>query len=684
MKKILLIIILILCSFLVSANSVCKDSACTAVDMIVADAGGDFTAPVYTMDGSNWLNHDSNLTYGSCITDNARFQPIAYDYNDDGAVEIIVVVSNTVIKIYNTNCYEEASITVNETINSAVQLSDYDYDEDLDLIVLTTKSIRIYEYETLDLLDSYEYLADTSGNAAVYQMGCDNQVCFTHVQNRVYIFNTAFGMTFIKNVNMSTLLPYSYGSSTAAPYWSGYAQAYGDTVYATYCQHSTSQSYITCTVIETDGTMHALTQTLASFNVNTIYKYNAGFVKMGSVYRFVISILFQKNSVYEMTLIAVYDSSFNVIKGETSFCASGCLAGTSHARSMASISDYNKDGDSELCYFENSTNNPTEANFVCYSNTFASPIINETYNITEIGSGFPFTFFMGDADKDEDYQNIITPKGIYNINPDTQNNIYNTSMAFNQWTDLNMIGFLDYDTFSASEVNFIGNMHYYFADSDEAFLMRVTDIVTTCGDGSCTGSESVFTCPADCIDFTLPFNPGDQCLIDSSCPDAFPYCVNNICVKIFDISNNESCQYNTDCPSTEPICLDNTCVSGISGGLGAVNLSHHNLTTVPTTLNADGTVDDVGGFFDILSSGNAKVKFLFGIFIVLGIGFYALKALPAGSGIPGMFIVGFVVILAIVLAMVLGLLPSYVLILLLIGIIGLWLLLSKAGSPAGG
>ena len=543
--KLFYMMLFVILSTMVLSNNYCQDYQCGNIFY----EGNE----VMTIDSSSWLNYNSNLSYGQCYTGNALFQPIAYDYDDDGSIEIASVTSATEIKIYNNYCNEEASITLNESITSALSLNDYDDDGLFDLIVLTNSSLRIYSSETLELLDSHYYLSYT-GDTELTQLGCAGDVCFTRYRGTAYVFNIIANVIFYDDsVTFTALYQHAYGS-LGSVYFNAPTQEIDGVSYVTYCMHSTTRTDMFCHVIDQDLTVTDLEQDLGSFYINDLYYYNAGFVKMGTIYRFVLSYLFQKNDAFEKTGMAVYDDSFNAILEEGDFCPVGCGFGGEHAISMAVVGDYDKDGDNEFCYFSNKTNTAEEAVFTCYSNTFTTPIYNETFNLTETGmSHFPFMFFMGDVDNSDDYKGIITFEGMYKMNPDESSSVLNSSLTYTPFTDKKPIGFLTVDTFSLTEYNFIGDMVYYYADSDEAVLFRPGLSGAVCGDGVCSSEENIFTCPQDCaVSGDLVNTTGYPCTSDDQCFSG--YCINGVCEPA-----PEGYECNLDSQCLSGLCLNHKC-----------------------------------------------------------------------------------------------------------------------------
>jgi len=315
------------------------------------------------------------------------------------------------------------------------------------------------------------------------------------------------------------------------------------------------------------------------------------------------------------------------------------------------VGDYDKDGSNEFC--TPVTTGLSNPGFIlnCYDDSFTLEL-SHLFLVANTTPGM----VMGDFLPDHAFLGIATYEGIWYINET------NTSH-----------GILEYDSGKHYEqANNPGSMAvvassgtspmYVYTDDDEGFIVRDTFVGLSCGDGICQNFENDFNCPVDCV-----IRGAEECITDADCAvlsSQYPYCIDNLCIASDNL--NQTCTKDTDCDFTNPFCYSGICIKGWFSG-------------VPIT-NATAAQQQVDDAFDstigIIFGTSTLLKFLISIALIIGI------MITVAQKTSSSVVIGLSGLMMTIFVTVSGLMPIYVLILIVISSIGF--VAMKTFVPTGG
>lgn len=555
-KHVLWGIFLVLLIPFVLANMYCPDEFCSNQYYQ--------SQPILTLSTSGYPSLGGQ-SYSSITIDPGLYPPVIGDVDGDMYNEIITVASAQTVEIWNTlGILEEYFFTAQPIVSrpTLVNPDYYDHTGDIfryDIAILTNTTLEVWN--TSQQKYSYNYLT-WSNSAAMNGLTCTDHVCWAYTQTNptslnIHTFSLVLGITntsrviYTANDRYNTVFPaYGYGQEIKSGSFTGnYGTICGRGVFSTL-------SILCPTFDSTGGLFH--TKSLNDANPITVNR-NAfgGFVLMDGLYKIVYSAHYTAAGAKQAQFI-VYNTAF------TQLFASG--TGTSGASggpnkeyfSSPSIGDYDKDGYSELCYFSNDSYidiNSQMANFICYPANFQTKKYYFRVNLTNINMTFPDTFFMADYNASDDYLYIGVKDGIYKITPSESYRAYASPIASTpatRFTDSTLVTALDTTYFDPVAVRWNGNPIGVYVDGTNAWIMSTIG-AGSCGDDICQQSESIFTCPVDCIPdivcgdgicsgFETIYSCPADCFVASPCLDADPsYICKASCPSQYTVVTNLSC-----------------------------------------------------------------------------------------------------------------------------------------------
>lgn len=557
-RKVLCIIFFCICSFLasiifipsVSANMYCPDEYCTNQyylgTPVMTSSSSDF--PAYT--GQNYTSQ--------CQTENSLFELVAYDYEGDHKVESVVIPALDKISIYSTFCSLEKTIVPQFNIVSRPSLVDPDFTTDpitnlviYSLAVLTNSTLDVYDDAGL-LKYSLNYLNQTNGTS-LFGLACTDRTCWAVKQNNsfwVYKFQMVAGIT------LTTMVNYTARWTGLTSDVNGYAQTINGEPKVSYCGVSlTDDSLMLCRVFNSTANQEFSVNGFGLGGTIDINHYYAAFVKMGSVYRYIVAGQGSKSTTFQSTA-RVYDDSYNFIFNQSSGLEGISTVGTTAYFSLPVVADFDKDGIEEYCYFFNDTSNNSD--FKCYTNSFVIPKYNYVINLSTMGmSHFPDTFFMTDFNTSAPFLYIGTMEGIFNIESGIEKKVYDTGFnytAVTRFSNPPILSYFDSTLFDTVGFSWFGMPVLQYADASNAFILSssITGGVS-CGDLVCEGAETIFNCAADCLVGT-----GGISGLNFACTDN-ANCTVGLCKYGFCrlAAQNEFCNINAD-------CISNSCNAALS------------------------------------------------------------------------------------------------------------------------
>lgn len=489
--------------------------------------------------------------YSLCQIQNSFYNwSIAYDYDNNYQVDYVVMPDQNTIAVYNTLCDLVKTYTTTNQIVSRPSLVNPDYKVDpishlpvYDLAILTNETLDIYNATGLKY--QYNYLPNSYG-VPIYALACTDHSCWANSMNSSisysYRFSLVLGISYTNRVNVGVTFATIPDKDTES-----YAQTVNDNSYASFCDTSSSTTSARCFVVnETPGVVKTFTLYGGS-NTLDMRSYFAGFVKMGSVYRYIATIHGTKSSPNRWVDNVVYDDSFNLLFTQ---CTGGteCLAGSAIVAysSKPAVGDYDRDGVTEYCYFYNDTSNDT--NFKCYTNSFINPKFTTSFNMLTTGmSHFPDEFYMANYNASAGTLYIGTKEGIFDI--ENEKKIFSTDFNYTStsvYFDPIIISYLDRSLFDSINVEWTGNPTLAYASLTNSFIVASVLGVSFCGDLLCEGSETVFNCQSDCLtNFTAGGIPiGFECTDSANC--TIGLCRYGKCALA---GTNEACNTDNDCVS---------------------------------------------------------------------------------------------------------------------------------------
>jgi hypothetical protein len=638
MSKRFIFLMILMISIVISfayANMYCPDEYCSNQYY--------FGDPVMTLSASNFPGYSSS-TYYTCNTDPSLYSPIAVDIDDDSNVEEVIIPTSNIIEFISKVCQVSYTFTTDYPITSRPSLtnidgqtsSDSNYQK-YDLVILTNSTIDVYNSTAKKY--SFNYLTLT-GNKPLYALTCTDHDCWAIRQDAnltIITFTLNYDIRHQQTIYVHPRFDNGVSLSTY-----GYSQTVDGLSYASYCGVDIGNNIAgRCYVINQTGYVTSnLSLNWGSGAVTNLPFYQAGYVKMGNIYRYIITAKPEKTSNQsKMHVYSVFESTLTTLLNYT---GNSNNTNTPYMSDVA-VGDWDKDGNIEACYFTNDTvfdYNNRLSRFVCYRSGFYTASYNFTVNRSAINMTFPNHFYMVDFNSTSNNKYVATYEGIYDINPTLSRQVQASSYAssFIAAKTLNpILSYMDNTMFNPLQVKWSGMPILAYADTSvNSFMMYASNMGLYCGDGLCTTGEDMFNCPSDCLIKNVTTG---ACYTDLQCPVQYPKCLNYKCVAGF---NSQACVDSSTCPYNASLCYNGYCVQAVYGGID-------NGTIVPgTTPGTDS--ENLDNLWLSLFGGSRVWAFIVGmiLMIVIWIKFVAGFGLQ-NSGQAQLIIAAFLLVLFTVL-----------------------------------
>lgn len=597
-----------------------------------------------------------NITYEKCTVDGSLYTPVATDFTGDGFNEFVVTTTNR-IKIYDSDCSQVSQILA--TPRAMPVIMNFDNDADQEIVFITATSLEAWEFDSTTYFFNNTLNISTTDLEPLDFFGCardqDKCVGFKTGSNDTLAFDLDLGTA---TLNSDVMISTPINTPTNSP--RGYnGLAFTDTflgtdVYTPFCfmkNLSVSPNAYICQLINIDGQDVGVIWDEAIgtlFGTNNLTHMSATIIKLGSAFR-----VFQSWTA-DTTGNPVSGWSVQDLQGTPIQSNSLQQATLEFGNSM--IADFDKDGSNEMCNMRDLS--PTRINFTCWASDFSqtnydlSTGLGDTIDVTQ-GA------VMADFNPESDYMCLANYEGIYCVNATNTSHldkIFNTSLSWSQTSD---------SGFSIT-VGSAGVAHaYIYADSDETFIVRNTVVSFACGDGICQDFENSFTCSADC-QIVEELEEG-TCNSDADCVPTYPYCITGLCVASDNIS--QTCTFDSDCPYNNPFCYSGFCIKGWQTGVP----DSENVTAQEQEVN-----DSIDGTMGILFGTSTLLKYIVALAIIIGI------TVTVAQNTKSDLAVLLTSIFATILVTILGLVPIYVLILIIISAVAIVTLKTFLFPSAGG
>lgn len=668
-------IFIAVCSAIAHAQMYCRDNACSGAyygsTAIMSTCADQFPAA-------------GIQTYVSCLSDNSIFAPVIADINDDGYTETIIVPSRTTVEVLDKECNIISSLTTSYPINAPPALvnpsgtmTTHDSSVPLyDVAILTNQTLGFYTRYglgeactgTCDNGDVFDYMS-TTGSKALFGLACTDTVCFATNQPGTTINFYSFTLpgSVLYQGNVTSVSRWTAMNNLTV----GYAQKYLAKSYASYCGISLASDLSTgCFVLNsTPAIVTTYTGFGTSGTITAIHDYFAGYVKMGTLYKYLFAAHVDKGS----------EQSQIIVKDPSAFTNTMSVSGTSPATSytsLPSISDYDKDGTIEFCYLQGDKINNTDGNIsqlICWTNTFLTPKYNTTINRSDnlLNMTFPANFYIADYNFTSAFQYIGTKDGIFEIDGGSKRLVYSSlapMTAASRYTDRPVQGSHDIIGLDTTTVRYIGNPTLQSFGTSNSWIMRNGLAVDVCGDGICSGSETIVSCPQDCLGtFNGTCNFDVQCTALAGNSSQYNKCLNHTCVKGY---TGLTCMSDLDCPPNQSICFSGYCIAGYYG-------------TLPTSIASAQKEykDNLTYWIDYLLGGSSFIKMIIAIILIIAaMGITWSKMAETGQQPHPIFplLAGLAMT---ILCTVFALIPIWFLIIMILGGLIVWLFLRFMLNP---
>lgn len=630
------------------ANSNCFNYACS--DLNLPGGSG------FTISGSNIPGQNNAPTYQKCNIIATDTSPLVFDYDNNGFPDVITISEST-LRAYSPNCVILHSQSITTGPEGSATVSNIDADAYQELAFTNGTNALFYEWngstflllENIDI-QAFTGLTNVQGMACSRASGLDSCIATSRAADDVFLINWSNSSSTVKLAE----LPRNSGVDFDA---SGSYQGLGigreaTTQYYRYATPSFNGNDFFFDTMDSNGNFLQSSGDISSASgaiSNPIY-YQSAWGKIGTNFYLFLHATYSKTSL-EMAHI-VYDVDMNA---KVSPCGNSyCISSTNYTSNWA-VADFNKDGVNEACMLI--SNEPSNAMTLrCYDESFTTPIINQPCAVQHPDAGL----YMADFFPTNSTLGIATGTGIYSTENGACTKKGNSTYTYASisWNQTQAIGF-SYGSFSMPV--------YVFDDGNTAFIIRDTSSVDTCGNDVCEDYENAFSCAADCLNITTA--PG-VCSTDIDCPTAYPYCLLGLCIAS-EVGTNFTCTFDTDCPYNAPFCYEGYCVTAAQVGIPNATGS----STATKNANLDNSIDF---FVDTIFGTSPYFKFLIAVLTTIGIVF------AASRHSDNAMVVIFIGVFSIVLFTVLGFIPSYVLILMIVvGLIIAFLGRHIMGQSAG-
>lgn len=641
-KKIIFIILFVLCSTFVLGNQNWFQEGNADLNL---PGGNGFIAY-----GSNLNNLATNLSYTKCSFGGSMYTPVATDFDGDAIADIVVTTTKK-IKIYNIGCSLIAEYNLYTTPRAMPVILNVDADDKQEIVLLLSRELVGLEYDNDTATFNESWIVNYTNITTVVNMdwlACnrfnDNCVTFKANTDDAYYFD-------IRNLNVTNkTAEYPYSHIGTEGIWK---KTYGRTETRTagndnwilpFCGRSASDNTVNCVYFNDTGddTGVVSPEIAGASNAVTDVLYNTAIIaKMGNLYRLFVNLHY--NKTLSLHSAYVFDMAGNTLHAES-------ITNQINATSNWMVADFNKDGINDACIVYNDTLT-IEQVLNCYDADFLSA----TYRVNLTGLvNVSTTFVMADYDPSSNFLCLASIEGIICPNSSTTaESIYSSGYVYNP--DRRLGHGITFAIGSSGSP-----MYVYSDDNGLGFIVQNTQITADCGNGICDTFESSFSCPTDCGVLS-----NQTCVTDSDCPTSYPKCLSGQCVSGY---TGITCNFNSDCPYNTSICYAGYCISGVSGGLPPSEAENQQQQDIDDSINST---------LGLIFGTSTLFKFIIACFIIISV-----MVMVAGYTNNHIVILSSGALMMICMT-VLGMMPVYVLVLILIFGLGIMIFKNFVSPTAG-
>jgi len=462
-------------------------------------------------------NHNVSDKFSCEISTSALFSPVIADFNLDGFNEIVVVNSLDEVRVYDFGCSLLFVQNLGEDIKSMPSVLNWNENEYSEFVVHSVSKITIFEYDSIAGNYSAIKSVDTVGSAE-FGLVCSSElpdaICMSINGSRIdsIVYN-------IDNDLYSVLSDFYLANdkvTNSAPFG---GLGIGKFIHTTELDipvvgvdaSSGLRGYILSSNLDEDYNCQI---EVPSSTFSQLSQVHVGYAGLGSATS--PSNFFMSGKMRQGASKYYYASICDNSATRRVFIKSG--SGLDDITNWA-VSDFDGINGNDACilYF-NSTADSSQ--FVCVNSGY-NVFFNQFYNVTR---GYSY---LGVADFDNsnsNYMEFVTIDGIIRYNPTNNSfsNIYDiTGLLSNQSASIQVVRS---DTSNSNNV--------VYTQGDKVFVIGFSAVnVVSCGDSVCSASESVYTCPVDClVNSSAPpdlLGSGEGCVNSSECVTGL--CLYNYC-----------------------------------------------------------------------------------------------------------------------------------------------------------
>jgi len=503
---------------------------------------GDLLGGSFTGFGSNWPTNSTSFNYTACEIGSSLFEPVGGSLRPFENRNVVIVPDTTSVKIFDMNCNEIQDLTVNGTITTPPLLVDIDGDLLRDIVIGTSDSIHIYEYDlTSETFEEYAFFNISSSITALLFLDCkpflnplhigDYRWCTALENNNKNTFGLLFDISVgsneviwdstIENVNVltdpasrSNILNNIVGTSTNSDLDGDYlipiCQTFNNALNTKRCTiiNESAHSQLNFNPVAQGGT--ALTTKFMSVYI----------AKIGASFR----VLTHWSAITGST-ISDFVSMMD-LNGNEKYKRAWI-----NDMSNWVVVDYDKDGDNDACYL--TAHSATVSNLTCYD---ASGTLLEN---VFVNMPFNESFAMGVFNVSNSRMDIVTGDGLASWNGTGYSKTFDSGFTLGAGTGALLLD------------DSVG-MGYIYIDTSKGFIMFNDLAPASCGDNICQANENSFNCLLDCNPEALGIGnqTGDPCNIDTDC--LYGSCQYGFCSPL---TGGKECDHDND-------CISGTCTNG--------------------------------------------------------------------------------------------------------------------------
>ena len=583
----------------------------------------------YLSYGGSWFGFSSNTpnvggpVYSLCnLPIGSDCPPIVGSFYNSSSLSIVIKNSNeNSFSLYDMNCNELDTIYPPNYIYTCPVMTDITSQLTPEIAFGGLQNITIYRYNesnnTFQIILSINTTLTPGTLAAIdYQMPVGYAYGYGSLNYRTITY-TQFGTSTIGRVLIENINAWQSGGMTAKIYNSntltanmlaeslnsdfmmrGTVSDYNPnnleiiyTYYIPICNfNSLNNAYTTCSIIATDQNNFS-SVTISNFTVS------AGVIRTG----------LNSSSCF----IAEVDSTFKVLCSIRSTPISDNHQFMIDINGVTKVNYYSASstgsGNWIVSAFDYGSNNLACMNdqqyskLLCYNsggilryNLSYDPWLSTYLHTSHIAAG-QFT----DTDNSS-YMQLVTYAGIF---------LYNGS-SFEPFFLSNYTSSSGWPVVLPGETN---NNIVVYVDAEGGYIIKDAATYIYCGDMACDiNFENAFTCPEDC---NQEVYENADCIFDSQCPDNYPHCLLQKCVRGYDA--NETCADVSDCPYGKPICYYGYCIESVQGGLINTTVNYTTTITTPDSGN------DMMNIWTSLFGNDSSMKLFIGLLFIMIVVIYA-------------------------------------------------------------